>query len=117
MRKESIYFHHNGSLVFTAKVKDSLAHLIGTVIAQSSPPASPTVSALNITAASLDLILWHRFSYLNYGDLRSMISKGLVNDLEVKSQANPDPICEPCLAGNMRRIVNKIATHQKAPLA
>jgi len=45
-----------------------------------------------------------------------MISKGLVTGLQIKSQANPDPICEPCLAGNMRRIVNKTATHhmQKA---
>ncbi|KIJ28149.1 hypothetical protein M422DRAFT_122785, partial [Sphaerobolus stellatus SS14] len=117
MWKESIYFHHNGPLIFTAKVKGSLAHLVGTVIAQSSPPASPAVSALNTTAAPLDLILWHRrFSHLNYGALKSMISKGLVNGLKVQSQANPDPICEPCLAGNMRKIVNKTATHEKAPL-
>lgn len=25
----------------------------------------------------------------------------------------PDPICEPCLAGNMKRIVNKTASHNK----
>jgi len=67
MWNDSIYFHHKGPLVFTAKVKGSLGHLVGTVIPQSSPPASPAVSALNTTAAPLDLILWHRrFSHLNY---------------------------------------------------
>ena len=45
-----------------------------------------------------------------------MINKGLVRGVTIQFQVNPDPICEPCLAGNMRRIVNRSATHNKEPL-
>jgi len=85
----------------------------------TTPQNSPisTTSAYNTTASPMDIILWHRrFSHLNYPDLKSMISKNLVTGISIKSLSTPDPICEPCLAGNQRRIVNKTATRHHHPL-
>jgi transposase InsO family protein len=127
MAKDEIQFRQHGVLYFVAKVKkDSLPHLVGTTLDQtllSSPPPSlphafltalPPLSpqsANNTTAAPMDLILWHRrLSHLNYDALRSMISKNLVKGLNITSRATPDPICEPCLAGNMHRIIPKQST-------
>jgi Reverse transcriptase (RNA-dependent DNA polymerase)/gag-polypeptide of LTR copia-type/GAG-pre-integrase domain len=111
MWKDNIYFHHKGPLIMIAKLKGTLAHLVGTTLIH--PSASPT-TALNTTAAPLDISLWHRrFSHLNYGDLKSMINKGLVRGVNIQSQSTPDPICEPCLAGNMRRIIKKTAKHDE----
>ena len=50
----------------------------------------------------LDLSLWHkRLGHHNYTDIRKMISNELVDGLVLDSKAEPDPICEPCLAGKM----------------
>jgi transposase InsO family protein len=50
----------------------------------------------------LDLSLWHkRLGHHNYTDIRKMISNELVDGLVLDSTAEPDPICEPCLAGKM----------------
>ncbi|MGH7239232.1 MAG: hypothetical protein ACREHG_04095, partial [Candidatus Saccharimonadales bacterium] len=45
MSKDTTYFHHQGSLIFTAKLKGTLAHLVGTTLSHS------TTAALNTTAA------------------------------------------------------------------
>ena len=50
----------------------------------------------------LDLSLWHkRLGHHNYDDIKLMISKNMVDGLILDSKAQPDPICEPCLAGKM----------------
>jgi hypothetical protein len=59
----------------------------------------------------LDLSLWHkRLGHHNYDDIKSMISKNLVDGLVLDSKAKPDPICEPCLAGKMH--ANPFTTSQ-----
>jgi hypothetical protein len=50
----------------------------------------------------LDLNLWHhQFAHHNYADVRKMIREGMVTGLILVSKQQPDPICEPCLAGKM----------------
>ena len=111
--RDCIYFYTKGSLVLTAKLFGNLAYLNGTTLHQPT-----SASALNTTASPLDITLWHRrFSHLNYTDLNAMVKKNLVTGLTLSSHASPDPICEPCLAGHQRRIVNRSATHQDTPLA
>ena len=111
--RDCIYFYTKGSLVLTAKLFGNLAYLNGSTLHQPT-----SASALNTTASPLDITLWHRrFSHLNYTDLNAMVKKNLVTGLTLSSHASPDPICEPCLAGHQRRIVNRSATHQDTPLA
>ena len=50
----------------------------------------------------LDLSLWHkRLGHYYYSDICKMISDELVDGLGLDSKAEPDPICELCLAGKM----------------
>jgi hypothetical protein len=50
----------------------------------------------------LDLNLWHcRFAHHNYVVVKEMIREGMVTGLVLDSKQQPDPICEPCLAGKM----------------
>ncbi len=102
----------NGSVAFLAHLVHNLPILLGSTVVHPVP-----ASANNTTAAPMDIVLWHRrFSHFNYPDLTAMASKKLVTGLVIKSTAVVDPICEPCIAGNQRRIVNKTATRQKTPL-
>ena len=50
----------------------------------------------------LDLNLWHRrLAHHNYADVRKMIREDMVTGLVLDAKRQPDPICEPCLAGKM----------------
>ena len=40
---------------------------------------------------------------MNYKALQKVIHKDLVDGLIIKSNKQPDPICEPCLAGKQHR--------------
>ena len=112
MENDIMEFYQNGILKCTSKMHGNISYLQGTTLSHSLP-----ASALNTTASPLDLSLWHRrFSHLNYPALKSMKSQGLVSGLDITSSATPDPICEPCIAGNQRRIVNKSATRFTTPL-
>jgi GAG-pre-integrase domain/Integrase core domain len=75
-----------------------------------------------VNAAStlpLDLTLWHRrCSHVNFDDLRSMHSKGMVIGMDIHSKAPPDPICEPCILGKQHRNnIPKTATRRTSLLA
>ena len=67
-----------------------------------------------VSTCALDTALWHRrFCHLNEGDVRKLISGSIVTGVTVKSKQEPDPICEPCLAGKQHRIsVPKVAQHR-----
>ena len=112
MVKGTIKFYLNNSLVCVAEMVGNIACLQGSTVSHALP-----ASAFNTTASPLDINLWHRrFSHLNYNDLKAMKAQNLVNGLVINTSASPDPICEPCLAGNQRRVVNKSATRQDTPL-
>jgi hypothetical protein len=50
----------------------------------------------------LDLSLWHRrLGHTNYGYVKELHSKDMVNGMKISNMSRPDPICEPCLAGKM----------------
>ena len=108
MKKGYMNFYMKGSLICTATMHGNLACLQG---------STSSNSALNTTASPLDLVLWHRrFSHLHYSAIKTMQQQKPVTGLEITSSATPDPICEPCLAGNQRRVVNKSSTRQDQPL-
>ena len=59
-----------------------------------------------------DLSLWHKqLGHYNYLDICKMISDELVDDLVLDSKAEPDPICEPCLAGKMHANFFPLSEH------
>ncbi|GBE78927.1 predicted protein [Sparassis crispa] len=89
-------FLHSRQTLFVASITENYtAFLDGTV--QPAPE-----SAQAITTVPLDLNLWHRrFAHHNYADVQKMIREELVTGLMLDSKQQPDPICEPCLAGKM----------------
>jgi hypothetical protein len=66
----------------------------------------------------LDLSLWHRhFAHHNYADVKKMVKQELVTGLKLNSEAKPDPICEPCLAGKMHSLpFPSSLNHNHSPL-
>jgi len=65
-----------------------------------------------------DINLWHhRLGHHSYADVQKMIKDGLVIGLHLDSKEQPDPICEPCLAGKMTANPFPTSTNQSyAPL-
>lgn len=50
----------------------------------------------------MDYDLWHRrLGHLNLASLKQMHTQNRAQGLAITSNAAPDPICEPCLAGKM----------------
>ncbi|OSD02442.1 hypothetical protein PYCCODRAFT_1335948, partial [Trametes coccinea BRFM310] len=84
-------FYHQGQLRFEASVNE---HNVGYLLGRTVPQVKPTCEE--------DESLWHqRCSHVNLDDLRSVVKKGLVSGLVLRSKRKPDPICEPCLAGKL----------------
>ena len=89
-------FIRNGNTLFTASINEcNVGYLNGCTIDISE-------SANLSSTLPLDLSLWHkRLAHHNYEDIKMMVTKNLVDGLVMESKAKPDPICEPCLAGQM----------------
>src|SRR6202012_4504336 len=116
IEKDTMSFHFNGHLYFTATHRGGLAHLDGTTLRNPSYSTPQALAALSLLPLTLEL--WHRrFSHINYTDLKHMIASKLVTGLKIDSSPSPDPVCEPCIAGKQTRIVNKTATRTTVPLA
>jgi len=110
----TVSFYHSGSLLFTASVTDhNIGYLNGHAISFNMHEARQA------TTLPLDLSLWHRrCSHVNYDDLRRMHRNKLTNGLTMESNAAPDPICEPCIAGKQHRHnIPRTATRRNKPLA
>ena len=57
------------------------------------------------TTIPLDLDLWHRrLAHHHLADVKSLLHRNLVTGMAIDSKAAPDPVCEPCLAGNTASI-------------
>ena len=107
----SMVFKLEGKCRFTASIHPSnSASLDG--ITQLSESANYT------STLPLDLSLWHkRFIHHNYADVKKMISQNLVTGLKIESEASPDPVCEPCLAGKMHaNPFPSSLNHNRSPL-
>lgn len=76
-----------------------MGYLSGKTLVPSTQSANSASSTL-----PLDLRIWHlRCSHVNYNDLGSAVSNQPVAELTLHSNSEPDPICEPCLAGKLHR--------------
>ena len=54
------------------------------------------------TTVPLDLALWHRrLAHHNLTDMKVLIECKLVTGMKSDVKTMPDPLCEPCLAGQM----------------
>ena len=98
VNRDSVYFRHNGILMFTATVgPQNTGYLDGHVI-----PNSEVASVAS--TCPLDISLWHRrLSHRNVADVQKTLQEKLVTGMVINSNAKPDPICEPCLAGGQHR--------------
>ena len=95
---DRITFSQSGSLLFTASVNThNTALLDGSTI--------PVSESVNFSSTCvMDISLWHRrLAHLNLDSVKHLIKGDLVDGLVLKSKQNPDPICEPCLAGKQHR--------------
>ena len=93
--KMSFIDQHKNTL-FTATIgKDEIGYLDGFTIDNME-------KAHLVSTLPLDLSLWHKqLGHHKYDDIKRMMSKHLVDGMVLDSDAKPDPICEPCLAGKM----------------
>jgi transposase InsO family protein len=91
-------FIRDNQVWFTATINDSsVGYLDGDTIVVDSIEHAQLSSTL-----PLDLTLWHkRLGHHHYNGIQRLIKDQLVVGLKLDSQAAPDPICEPCLAGKM----------------
>jgi hypothetical protein len=99
IENNQVHFDYDGKPIFSATVDN---HNVGYLNGHTITPQS-----VNLACGStrpLDLSLWHNcFSHLNYHDLKAMHRHNKVKGLVIKSNINPDPICETCILGKQRR--------------
>ncbi|KAL7280846.1 LOW QUALITY PROTEIN: hypothetical protein ACG7TL_005790 [Trametes sanguinea] len=109
-----VLFYHQGQLRFEASVNE---HNVGYLLGCTVPQAKHALSASS--TCEEDESLWHqRCSHVNLDDLRSVVKKGLVSGLVLRSKRKPDPICEPCLAGKLNRhSIPRFASRKHTPIA
>ncbi|TFK79107.1 hypothetical protein K466DRAFT_466174, partial [Polyporus arcularius HHB13444] len=98
---------------FEARVNE---HNIGYLLGHTVSQTKNTLSASS--TCEEDESLWHQCcSHVNLDDLRSVIKKGLVVSLVVRSKRKPDPVCEPCLAGKLtRHPIPRFASRKFVPI-
>ena len=96
---QQIQFIRYSRIVFTASINSQTAALLDGI----TVPASLPVETANLSSTlPLDLSLWHRrLGHTNYGYVKELHSKDMVNGMKISNMSRPDPICEPCLAGKM----------------
>jgi len=104
-------FQLHRKTLFTASIDSTnSAVLNGTTLASET--------AFSLSTLPTDISLWHRrFIHHNYADVKRMIQKKLVTGLKLESNAKPDPVCEPCIAGKMHsNPFPPSPNHNRAPL-
>ncbi|KAI0923982.1 hypothetical protein AcV5_010529 [Taiwanofungus camphoratus] len=93
---DSMHFIYGGKSIFIASIDDNNAAYLDGVTEASLEHAQLSATL------PLDLNLWHRrLAHHSYADVQKMIKEDLVTGLVLESKQQPDPICEPCLAGKM----------------
>ena len=94
---KTMKFIRHGDLLFTASITDqNIGHLDGKTI------VNKTENVHISSTLPLDLSLWHRrLGHHHYEGIKNLIRKNMVKGLVLSSKAEPDPLCEPCLAGKM----------------
>ncbi|KZS91368.1 hypothetical protein SISNIDRAFT_391451, partial [Sistotremastrum niveocremeum HHB9708] len=108
IRDSQMSFLLHNKRLFTATVKDSNNAVLDGI---TNPM---TDFAGLVSTCPLHYTLWHRrCAHANHDDIKRMHTQSLlVTGITVKDNTLPDPICEPCLAGKMSRLVPKTASRQ-----
>ena len=91
-----MYFKRDGKTLWTATVTDSHIGILDGI-------TEPIAEYANMSVAlPLDMQLWHRrFGHHSFATIEKMIKDDLATGLVIDSKLQPDPVCEPCLAGKM----------------
>ena len=90
-------FSINGERLFEAPINENNAAFLAGSTVPIAEQANRSISTL-----PLDLTLWHRrLAHHGHKSIEAMIKHKLVTGIKLVSNASPDPICEPCLAGKM----------------
>jgi predicted metal-binding protein len=87
-------------------------YLDGTTLRSHSALSTTSASILPLTLG----LCHHCFGHLSVSQVKHLSTSNVVNGITVNSNALPDPVCEPCIAGKQHRIINKSAIHAKVPL-
>ncbi|CCA73545.1 hypothetical protein PIIN_07498 [Serendipita indica DSM 11827] len=104
-------FYLDGKLQMTARIDDDcVAYLNGRVLTFEQAHAASTLK--------LDRELWHRrLGHYHHDGVDTLIRHNLVNGIKLDSNAKPDPICAPCIAGKQTRAPHTTpATRATTPL-
>jgi hypothetical protein len=90
------HFKRAGQTLFTATVTSQHTGIL-------NGATEPLLECAGAAATiPFDINPWHRrLGHHSYADVQKMIKDGLVVGLHLDSKEQPDPICEPCLAGKM----------------
>jgi hypothetical protein len=88
--------YRNGRMLFTATINEqNIGYL-------DSQTVNKMESVHMTSTLPLDLSLWHRrLGHHNYNGIKKLVNKKMVQGLILEQKGNPDPICEPCLAGKL----------------
>jgi transposase InsO family protein len=93
---KSMEFCRNDKVLFTATINEqNMGYLDGQTVDKME-------SVYMTSTLPLDLSLWHRrLGHHNYEGIKKLVNHKMVHGLVLEQKGNPDPICEPCLAGKM----------------
>ncbi|KAF9470547.1 hypothetical protein BDN70DRAFT_763591, partial [Pholiota conissans] len=91
-----MFFKHDGTTLFTATIT---LHNTGILDASTK---SITEFANATSTLPMDINLWQRrCAHHSHASIMQLSKDDLVFGLILSSKGQPDPICEPCLAGKM----------------
>ncbi|CAG7846893.1 Retrovirus-related Pol polyprotein from transposon TNT 1-94 Includes: RecName: Full=Protease; Includes: RecName: Full=Reverse transcriptase; Includes: RecName: Full=Endonuclease [Serendipita indica DSM 11827] len=111
INSKQMEFYLDVKLRMTARIDDNcVAYLNGRVLTSEQAHIASTLK--------LDRELWHRrLGHFHQDGVDILIRHNLVNGLKLDSNAKPDPICAPCIAGKQTRAPHTTpATHAATPL-
>ncbi|CCA74092.1 hypothetical protein PIIN_08046 [Serendipita indica DSM 11827] len=111
INSKQMEFYIDNKLRMTARIDaNCVAYLDGRVLTSEKANAASTVK--------LDRSLWHRrLGHYHHEGVDTLIRQNLVHGLKLDSNAKPDPICAPCIAGKQTRAPHTTpATHATTPL-
>ncbi|CCA76549.1 hypothetical protein PIIN_10542, partial [Serendipita indica DSM 11827] len=111
INSKQMEFYIDNKLRMTARIDaNCVAYLDGRVLTSEKANAASTVK--------LDRSLWHRrLGHYHHEGVDTLIRQNLVRGLKLDSNAKPNPICAPCIAGKQTRAPHTLpATHAIAPL-
>ena len=101
IRGDRVIFALDNAILFTARINNGCAAYLEGRTRVSPAAFAAMASALRATVPQ-DLSLWHRRTmHHNLAGIKRVLRDDLATGLSLDSHVEPDPVCEPCLAGKM----------------